>query len=263
MEMKFSIVTVTYNSEKTLEDTIKSIAAQNYTDYEYIIIDGGSTDKTLEIIEKYKNVVSRYVSEPDEGISDAFNKGIHMANGEIIGIINSDDQLGENALKIISEHIESDTDVFYGNAIMFGGKEKDYRYKPFPNIDVLRERMALVHPATFVRRAAYDKYGVFDKKYKCQMDRDLLLRMYIGGAKFQYFDADLAKFRLGGVNQKTYISQTVPEGIEISIKNGMNPIKAKYIGMKCKLRFRLVNSVRRLPFGIILRRIFHSKNSEL
>ena len=77
-------------------------------------------------------------------------------------------------------------------------------------------------PQLFVKKSAYDRYGTFDLKYKCQMDRDLLLRMYVAGAKFQYLNEDLAMMRLGGVNQRTYVKQTVPEGIEISIKNGMN-----------------------------------------
>lgn len=89
--MKISIITITYNSEKTLEDTIQSVARQNYPDLEYIIVDGGSKDATLDIVKKYSNVVTKWISEPDKGISDAFNKGIKIASGELIGIINSDD----------------------------------------------------------------------------------------------------------------------------------------------------------------------------
>lgn len=83
--------------------------------------------------------------------------------------------------------------------------------KPADSLEVMRKRMAVVHPATFVKKSAYDRYGTFDLKYKCQMDRDLLLRMYVAGAKFQYLNEDLAMMRLGGVNQRTYVKQTVPE----------------------------------------------------
>ena len=160
--MKISIITITYNSEKTLEDTIKSIAAQRYKELEYLIIDGGSTDQTLEIVKRNTAVVTHWISEPDRGISDAFNKGIRMATGDVIGIINSDDLLAENALRNIAENMSSDTEVFYGNAIYFSENQQKFRVKPHDNIDDLRKCMALVHPATFVRKSAYEKYGDFD-----------------------------------------------------------------------------------------------------
>lgn len=96
--MKISIITITYNSEKTIEETILSIINQNYQNIEYIIIDGGSKDNTLNIINKYKTKISKVISEPDNGISDAFNKGIREATGDIIGIINSDDILNIDTL---------------------------------------------------------------------------------------------------------------------------------------------------------------------
>jgi len=203
--MKISIITITYNSEKTLEDTIKSIAAQRYKELEYLIIDGGSTDQTLEIVKRNTAVVTHWISEPDRGISDAFNKGIRMATGDVIGIINSDDLLAENALRNIAENMSSDTEVFYCNAIYFSENQQKFRVKPHDNIDDLRKCMALVHPATFVRKSAYEKYGDFDLSYTCIMDRELLLRMYLGGAKFQFFDADLAWMRLDGVSMKNYL----------------------------------------------------------
>ena len=126
--MKISIITITYNSEKTLEDTIQSVARQNYPDLEYIIVDGGSKDATLDTVKKYSNVVTKWISEPDKGISDAFNKGIKIASGELIGIINSDDMLTDNSLNIIAKNIKPETDVIYGNAIMFGGREANYRW---------------------------------------------------------------------------------------------------------------------------------------
>lgn len=261
--MKISIITITYNSEKTLEDTIQSVVRQNYPDLEYIIVDGASKDATLDIVKKYSRVVTKWISEPDKGISDAFNKGIKLASGELIGIINSDDMLTDNSLNMIAKNIKSETDVIYGNAIMFGGKEGNYRCKPADSLEVMRKRMAVVHPATFVKKSAYDKYGTFNLKYKCQMDRDLLLRMYVAGANFQYLNEDLAMMRLGGVNQQTYVKQTVPEGIEISIKNGMNPVKAHAMGMKSIARFRMANFIRELPGAENIRKIFHAKTTDL
>lgn len=261
--MKISVITITYNSEKTLEETIKSVAAQKYENIEYLIIDGGSTDRTLEIIKQYPNVVTSWISEPDKGISDAFNKGVRMATGDVIGIINSDDLLAENALQTVADNISEETDIFYGNAIYFGQNQKKFRVRPNDDIDELRNHMALVHPATFVRKRAYEKYGVFDLSYKCIMDRELLLRMYLGGACFQYINEDLAWMRLDGISMKTYLDVTVPEGISVSIKYGMSPMKARLQGFRRATRFRLARFIRKFPFAETVRKYYHSKSTDL
>lgn len=263
--MKISIITITYNSAKTLRETIQSVQSQifNKDDLEYIIVDGGSTDGTLDIIREYDMVVTKWISEPDKGISDAFNKGIRMATGELIGIINSDDMLAKNALSILNEKTKSDSDVVFGNAIMFGGGEKAYRAKSNSNLERLREQMSIVHPTTFVKKSAYEKYGMFDLKYKCAMDRELLLRMYVQGAKFQYIDEDLARMRLGGVNQRTYLKVTLPESKEISVRYGLSPWKATVRMVKNSLRFRIAVLVRKTCFASAIRRLFHARTTEL
>ena len=116
---KISIITITYNSAKTLERTIKSIIEQKYENLEYIIVDGGSTDSTLEIVKKYDTWISKWVSEPDSGISNAFNKGINMATGNVIGIINSDDGLMPGALQAISDSYEDGVDVYRGKVLLW------------------------------------------------------------------------------------------------------------------------------------------------
>lgn len=241
--MKISIITITYNSEKTLEETIKSVMAQNYPDLEYIIVDGGSTDKTLEIAEKYKKYISKMISEKDNGISDAFNKGIAMATGDVVGIINSDDLLAEGALKAIAEEMKEETDVFYGNGYRLypDGHTRDYLSK---DLKIFSYKMPLVHPATFVRRKAYEKYGVFRVEYKYCMDRDVLYRMYKGGACFQRTDKYLAYFREGGVSAQKYWSGTLKEGEVISIDFGMPVWKAKLITVYKKLRFAAIRTIR-------------------
>ncbi len=196
--MKISIITVTFNSEATLKETIQSIRNQRYDDLEYIIVDGGSKDHTVDIIKENENIISKWISESDLGISDAFNKGIQMATGNLIGIINSDDMLEDNVLKVISQELKDDTDVLYGNAISFGEGIKPFIEKP-SSLDGLYVSMTIIHPATFVRKKAYEKYGTFNIDYKCCMDRDLMLRMYSRGAKFQYVDKILAKVRQGGL----------------------------------------------------------------
>ena len=262
-KMKFSVITITYNSGKTLEETIQSVAAQTYDNMEYLIIDGGSTDNTVEIIKRYPEAVTHWISEPDRGISDAFNKGIRLATGDMICLINSDDILAEDALQRVARKVKPETDILYGNAIYFGENQKNFRVRPHESLDYIRKGMALVHPATFVRKRAYEQYGYFDLGYKCAMDRELLLRMYLGGAKFQYVDEDLAWMRLGGVSIQSFFGTTVPEDRAISIKYGMDPALAKLYGMKMALKFRVARFVRKFPFGDLVRKYFHAKTTDL
>lgn len=240
--MKVSIVTICYNSAKTIEDTIKSIGAQTYPDIEYIIVDGMSTDNTLEIVNRYRDVVTKVICEKDKGISDAFNKGILAATGELIGIVNSDDVLLPETVQYIVDHLDPDTDCIHGNMIVFGGSEvdRDKVVKPNGNYKTLSYCLgSVIHPGSFVRKSAYERYGLFDVHYKSCMDRDLILRMYRSGAKFQYVDKELVRVRRGGVSF-TGIKLSLDEGREISLKNGTSPIVANgyYIYHYCKIQLK-------------------------
>lgn len=221
MSCKISIITITYNSEKTLEDTIKSIISQKYDNLEYIIIDGGSKDKTLEIVERYKEYISYFKSEPDKGICDAFNKGILAATGDVIGIINSDDMLCQNALQFVAKSYSEDIDVYYGKGkrLYDDGHMDDYLPK---KLSYLKYGMALVHPSTFVTRIAYEKYGMFDLKYRACMDRELFLRIKSNGGRFKYIDEYLSVYRMGGFSDENYTKIAVKERDELSIKYGAN-----------------------------------------
>ena len=196
---KISIVTITYNSEATLEETIKSIVSQYYDNLEYLIIDGGSKDKTLEIVNKYRDKIAVVVSEPDKGISDAFNKGIRKATGEIIGIINSDDFLMPNALDTIAKHYDPTVDVYSGNVLFwYEDTGKEFSVKPEIIFDKLKLQYGVAHPARFIRKSAYEKYGMYGIDFRYNMDIDLLCRFYKNGAKFVHIDENLARFRMGG-----------------------------------------------------------------
>ena len=225
---KYSIITISFNSKATIEKTILSVINQNYADKEYIIIDGGSTDGTLEIIDKYRDHIDIVVSEKDEGISDAFNKGIRRSKGEFVLLLNSDDVLLDGVLTQVDRLIEADTDVFHTN-INYLDEQGRFVTTLKPLLDyniLLYRRMTLNHPGMFIRRVAYEKYGLYDTSYKCVMDRELLTRMYMKGAKFQYAEITTVDFALGGESTVNYIKHAIPEGTRISIRNGTNPVVA-------------------------------------
>ncbi len=195
-----TIITPTFNAETHLEQTINSVEAQNYGRMEYLIIDGGSTDGTLEII-RSSGSVTRWISEPDDGISDAFNKGIRMATGEIIGIINADDYYHPDAFCAVAEAVgeSPEAGIYYGDAIheRFDGSGV-FRFRAEQDVGrSIWRRMPVSHPATFVRKSVYEKYGLFDPGYRLAMDYDLILRMFLNGVKFQYCNSVLAHFRYG------------------------------------------------------------------
>lgn len=229
MDHKISIITITYNSEKTLEETILSVINQGYSNLEYIIIDGGSKDGTLDIINKYKDHISIVVSEPDEGISDAFNKGIGRASGEIIGIINSDDILLPGALETVSFNFEEGVDVYRGKTIIWDD-QTDERLVQTPSMFFPVNRpfhqVIVCHQSTFVTKEAYLKYGCFDKRFRYNMDVDLLTRFSVKGAKMKFIDSELAVSRFGGVTDSFFMNMFNEVSL-VETKNGGSWLSAK------------------------------------
>jgi glycosyltransferase involved in cell wall biosynthesis len=206
----FSVITVTYNSDAYLAETIKSVLAQDFTDFEYVLVDGGSTDGTLDIIRSFaaQDARIRWSSEPDDGISDAFNKGIKQAAGEIVGILNSDDTYTPGALSTVVTAFARDAacDVVYGDMIRFAGETQLYRLKAAPVDQRVWHDMPLNHPASFVRRSAYERFGLFDVRLKVAMDYELVLRFYRSGCCFTYVNQVLAHMRYGGVSDGRFLA---------------------------------------------------------
>jgi glycosyltransferase involved in cell wall biosynthesis len=207
MNMDISIITVCFNSRKTIHDTIQSILAQGFASYEYIIIDGGSTDGTLDIISSYqdafreKGVPYRWTSEPDRGIYDAMNKGIRLACGRLIGIINSDDWYEPHTLQTVfgafSELADKDNTVIYG-IIRLWRDGQEYAIRRFHH-NFVKEQV-IQHPTCFVPRTLYDRYGGFHDDYKLAGDFELLNRFNSQGVRFHNIDKVLTNFRLGGAS---------------------------------------------------------------
>ncbi|MFD2998834.1 glycosyltransferase family 2 protein [Pontibacter toksunensis] len=191
-----SIITVVYNGESYLEHTIQSVLNQTYKNIEYIIVDGGSTDNTLEIIKKHEDKVAYWRSEPDKGISDAFNKGIAFATGDLIGIINADDWYEPDAVSSVVAKYKPGI-VLHGN-LQYWKEDGSRGMNVSPNANLLKQEMTINHPTVFIDKEVYHKLGSFDTSYKFAMDYHLLLRILHAGVPFIYVNKTLANMRLGG-----------------------------------------------------------------
>ena len=220
-----SIITITYNAERTLEDTIQSVINQTYKNIEYIIIDGGSTDGTLDIIRKYENAIDFWLSEKDKGISDAFNKGIEQANGEIIGIINADDWYEKNTIELVETFLIAcpEIDIVCGRMQYWEHNHKSFVFDSNPNL--LSKEMTINHPTTFIKRKIYEKFGVFRLDFKYAMDYELLLRAFKGGATITAIPEILANMRLDGVSD-VYWKQGFAEVRKAKIIHGHSVLNA-------------------------------------
>lgn len=203
--MKITLITATYNAEKYLEDCILSILNQSYDDYEYIIIDGGSNDKTIDIIKKYENYLAYWISEPDKGIYDAWNKGLLKANGKWIAFIGSDDLLYPNALKLYVEHINkhsnqrklefvsSRIELVSQNLLPIRVVGEPWSWNEF------KKEMITWHVGTFHSKVLFDKYGLFDVTYKISGDYEFLLRAK-DSLVTSFINDITARMRVGGVS---------------------------------------------------------------
>lgn len=239
-DVKFSIITVSYNSEVTIRDTIESVLQQTYCNYEYIIIDGASTDNTLKIIKEYEEKFQgrlRYISEPDQGIYDAMNKGIRMADGDIIGIINSDDWYEKNTLEnIVSEYREQNYVIYYGCMRTVDSKSgKEIRCAIYSH-EYIRDAM-INHPTMFVSKKVYEDFGVYDQSYKASADYDFTIRMVNEkNIAFVPVYKILANFRTGGAS---FSVEALKETMQIKKKYGFIT-KFQYIASLIYLQGRKI-----------------------
>lgn len=202
--MKFSIITVCFNSEKTIRRTLESMKNQTFTDFEYIIIDGKSTDGTLSIVDEYRDFFGdklTVVSEPDTGIYNAMNKGIRMAKGDIVGIINSDDCYENTALESMAKAYDGGAkEILYGLARVY---IDDVESEVILSRAEFLDKKMLYHPACFVTRDVYTTYGGFDEQYRTVADYDFMLRMRDNGdVKFIPVYSIIAGFYGGGVSDR-------------------------------------------------------------
>ncbi len=230
--MKVSIVTVVYNNKDTICHAIDSVLGQTHDDIEYIIIDGDSTDGTIDIVKSYGDKISQFVSEPDSGIYDAMNKGIRLATGEIVGILNSDDFFeDEHTLaKIVAAFNVSNTDSVYGDLVYVRKDDLSsvvrYWKSSIFEVKKLKNGWMPPHPTFYVKREIYDKHGDFDASFKISADYDLVLR-FLGSAGISTYHIPevLVRMRVGGESNrslKNIIRKTQEDGRAIIKNNAGN-----------------------------------------
>jgi glycosyltransferase involved in cell wall biosynthesis len=187
--MKISLITIVRNAEHHVDRTIQSILAQNYPDLEYLVIDGASTDSTLEKIRAYEGDITRIISEPDKGISDAWNKGLKLASGDVVGLLNAGDEYGENVLSSVARFFSghAEVGVVFGDTTLVAengaalitnrGRFHPWRYSG---------GLGFYHPSLFARRAVYESVGGFDTGLKYAMDADWIFRARRAGVKLAH-----------------------------------------------------------------------------
>lgn len=196
-----SVVTVTRNAEKTIERTIDSVLQQSGADFEYIVVDGGSTDATLEIVGRHEAKIDYWISEPDGGIFDAMNKGISLARGRYIGILNADDRYLPGALGLVAEKSRSIFGgVIYGDYI-FSAADAGVEFPVRASLD-LWKGMTLGHPAMFVSAATYQNIGLYEPHLRFAGDLDFSLRALKSGIVFNRIEQPLAIFENGGTAEQ-------------------------------------------------------------
>jgi len=236
-DIKVSIITVCYNSELTIEKTLESVLGQTYTNIEYIIVDGKSTDGTLKVVDKYKSEFGNrliIVSEKDKGIYDAMNKGIRLATGQLIGIINSDDYYEPTAVEDIVDAYKNDNanplSVYYGGTAMV--RDGEIKWISYSDHEKLEVEM-ITHPSCFVTKQVYEEFGCFDLQYSCVADYDFMLRLKKSGkVSFLPVKKHISNFVLGGMSStgKAYIDLIhlrVNYGMITKIDGNIRIFKAK------------------------------------
>jgi glycosyltransferase involved in cell wall biosynthesis len=247
---KISVIVPVLNNVTTLQECLDSILIQDTHDLEIIVIDGGSTDGTLEVIQNNSSHITYWETGLDSGISDAFNRGIQQANGGVIAILNSDDFWEPNtAQQVISTaSLHPEVDIFYGQ-VRYLDQTTSNTYIKHPNLYRMHQRMYLFHPAVFIKQSAYKKIGAYSETYKLAMDSEWLHRAIASDLKFKAIDSVLANMRLCGRSDQQFVSalneyrKSLLEH-DLSSQFFANYYFIKYVILKSIMRFTLLRRIK-------------------
>lgn len=229
--MKVSIITVVYNNVSVIRDSIESVLAQSYHNIEYIVIDGASNDGTVEVVRSYGDRITHFISEPDKGIYDAMNKGLKLASGDVIGILNSDDfYVSNDIINMVVEAFEQNyVDSVFADLVYIKPDNIDKVMRYYDSSYFSPSKFAYgwmpAHPTFFVKREVYEKYGFFKIDYQIAADYELLVR-FLGKYKISYFyiNKPIVKMRIGGISTKGIKSNYIlnREIIKACAENGIH-----------------------------------------
>lgn len=198
--MKISIITVCYNSEKTIKDTIDSVLAQDYKNFEYLIIDGKSMDKTVQIAKSYNDPRIKVISEKDNGLYDAMNKGICLATGDVVGIINSDDVLYDNNIfSTVINNFDENIDIVYAD-VLYMNDDFSKIIRNYISGEKTSDYWCPAHPSMYVKKNIYNQLGVYNTKYSICSDYDFMVRCNTNNVRFKYVNKHFVKMRYGGAS---------------------------------------------------------------
>ena len=239
--MKISIITITYNSANTVEDTLRSVTDQDYNDLEYIIIDGKSKDNTLQLVEKYKHRISKVVSEKDKGLYDALNKGIKHATGDVIGMLHSDDLYAHKSVlkNVINKFTENpETEAVYADLVFVNRNDINKPMRVWESgeykEDSFLQGWMPPHPTFFVRKEVYEKFGGFNTGLKLSADYELMLRLiHKNKIRVAYLKETIVKMRMGGVSNVSFFVK-LKANLEDKMAWRMNGLKPKVTTMLMK-----------------------------
>ena len=212
--MKLTVITVSYNSEKTIRDSIESVLSQTGCDIEYIIVDGQSTDGTCNIIRSYKDRITKFISEGDGGIYDAMNKGLNHAHGDVIGFLNSDDVYADSDVlaKVTNAFKESDCEAVYGDLVYVEQNNplkivRKWKSRPYKR-QLFQSGWMPPHPTFYVRREVYERYGLFNTSLKNAADYEIMLRfLYKEQIRATYIPEVLVRMRVGGMSNANFLNR--------------------------------------------------------
>jgi glycosyltransferase involved in cell wall biosynthesis len=242
-----SVITVCFNASSSLTATIDSLSKQTSSNYEFIIIDGGSTDATLELLQKHNNLIDKWISGPDQGIYDAMNKGAALARGTYLAFLNADDSYLTDTIAQVEKYLQySQPAVLHGNIIKIREIDKQiYEREEQPQPELMPQGMGIFHPATFVKKEAFVAAGGYDRSYQLAADYALFLHLWQSGFSFEHLDGPLAYFSLGGASNDG--CGTYAEAVDIQKKyNTGYASQTQKLFWKCRRK----KALRQFIFGM-------------